>query len=251
MPFTLADVVLWSRSFDEHVAMFALEQRDFEGTIEGCSDGPAAVNAGATERGYCVVSVDPLYEFSVGGIEQRIKQPSVEGASQTRRNVAEFVWTHYKSVDELIATRRAAMQQLLEEFPSGIETGRYVNGPLPGLPFAFGQFQLAQCSHFLFLYSEQLDFEFYLRSLVAMCGVAREVRIFPLFELGSQPSRQIDPVIGSLRELGFHAEPVRVDYEFQRVANEMLRVKRPPPSVGGEPNVLPQSDLQDSGARAG
>ena len=37
----------------------------------------------------------------------------------------------------------------------------------------------------------------------------------------------IDAVMGSLRELGFRAERVRVGYEFQRGANEMLTVERP------------------------
>jgi hypothetical protein len=208
--------------------MFALEQRDFDGTILGCSDGPASFNAVATQRGHRVVSVDPLYQFSTDDIKHRIEQTTEEIAQQTRRNASEFVWTHFSSEDDLIATRRAAMQRFLEDFPSGLQAGRYIRGSLPELPFGFGQFQLALCSHFLFLYSEQLDLEFHLRSVLALCGVATEVRIFPLSELGSRPSRHIDPVMGSLRDLGFHAERVRVNYEFQRGANEMLTIKRPP-----------------------
>jgi hypothetical protein len=227
MPFALADVVPWGRSFDEYVAMFALERQDFEGAILGCGDGPAAFNAVATERGHRVVSLDPIYEFSVGDLERRIEQTAEEIAEQTRRNAAEFVWTQFRSVDELIAARRAAMNRFLEDFPTGREAGRYVHGSLPDLPFRFGQFQLALCSHFLFLYSAQLDFEFHLRSVLALCGAADEVRIFPLVELGSRPSRHIDRVIGALLELGFRVERVRVGYEFQRGANEMLRVRRP------------------------
>jgi hypothetical protein len=228
MSFTLADVVPWGRSFDEYVAMFALEARDFEGLILGCGDGPAAFNAVATQRGHRVVSVDPLYEFSAAEIERRIEQTTEEVAQQARRNAGEFVWTHFKSVDELIAARRAAMQRFVEDFPAGLQAGRYIRGSLPELPLRFGQFQLALCSHFLFLYSEHLDFEFHLRSVLALCGVAQEVRIFPVFELGSRPSRHVDRVMGSLRELGFQAERVRVGYEFQRGANEMLQVKRAP-----------------------
>jgi hypothetical protein len=227
MPFTLADVVPWGRSFEEYVSMFALEQRDFAGMILGCGDGPAAFNAVATERGHRVVSVDPIYEFSAEDIERRIEQTTEEISEQTRRNAAEFVWTHFSSVDELIAARRTAMRRFILDFPVGLQAGRYVYGSLPGLPFQFGQFQLALCSHFLFLYSAQFNFEFHLKSILALCGVALEVRIFPLFELGSRPSRHIDAVMDSLRELGFCADRVRVGYEFQRGANEMLMVKRP------------------------
>lgn len=251
MPFTLADVVPWGRGFDEYVAMFTLEPRDFQSTILGCGDGPAAFNAVATERGHRVVSVDPLYEFSAGDIQRRIEHTTEQIAEQTRRNSAEFVWTQFKSVDELISARCAVMQRFIEDYPRGLEAGRYVPGSLPGLPFRFGQFQLALCSHFLFLYSEQLDFEFHLRSVLALCAVAQEVRIFPLVELGAQPSRHIEPVIRSLRELGFRAERVRVEYEFQRGANEMLTVKRPPPDVDKDPKRQPQVGRDASVARWG
>ena len=249
MPFTLADVVPWGRAFDEYVAMFALEPRDFEGIILGCGDGPAAFNATATERGHRVVSVDPLYECSAADIERRIGHTTEAIATQVRRNAAEFIWTHFSSVDELISARRAAMQRFIEDFPAGREAGRYVPGSLPALPFRFGRFQLALCSHFLFLYSEQLDFEFHLRSLLALCSVASEVRVFPLVELGSQPSRHIDPLMGSLRELGFRAERVRVDYEFQRGANEMLTVKRRPPGANKDPKQAPQFVRKESVAQ--
>jgi hypothetical protein len=249
MPFTLADVVPWGRAFDEYVAMFALEPRDFEGIVLGCGDGPAAFNATATQRGHRVVSVDPLYEFSAADIERRIEHTAEAIAEQVRRNAAEFVWMHFRSVDELISARRAAMQRFIEDFPAGRAAGRYVPGTLPALPFRFGQFQLALCSHFLFLYSEQLDFEFHLRLVLALCSVASEVRIFPLIELGSQPSRHIDPVMGSLRELGFSVERVRVDYEFQRGANEMRTVKRRPPSANTDPKRVPQFGQKESVAQ--
>ncbi|HEV2701671.1 MAG TPA: hypothetical protein VGV09_08580 [Steroidobacteraceae bacterium] len=230
MTFTLADVVPWGRGFDEYVAMFALQPRDLAETILGCGDGPAAFNAVATERGYRVVSVDPIYEFSAADIERRIERTTQEIAEQTRRNAAEFVWTQFSSVEELITARRAAMQRFLDDYPAGHLAGRYIPASLPELPFGFGQFQLALCSHFLFLYSAQFDFEFHLKSILTLCFVAREVRIFPLVELGSRPSRHLDKVMRSLRELGFQAERVPVDYEFQRGANQMLTVQRPPPT---------------------
>jgi hypothetical protein len=61
-----------------------------------------------------------------------------------------------------------------------------VQGSLPALPFKRGEFQMALCSHFLFLYSEQFDLDFHLGSVLALCGVAEDVRIFPLTELGSR-----------------------------------------------------------------
>jgi hypothetical protein len=74
MPFTLADVVPWGRSFDEYVAMFALVQRDFEDAILGCGDGPAAVAREVRifplcELGFHTERVRVDYEFQHGANE--------------------------------------------------------------------------------------------------------------------------------------------------------------------------------------
>ncbi len=46
--FTLDHVVPWGRSFEEYRAMFAIDDRDLDGGILGCGDGPASFNAEAT-----------------------------------------------------------------------------------------------------------------------------------------------------------------------------------------------------------
>lgn len=45
-------------------------------------------------------------------------------------------------------------------------------------------FDLAVCSHLLFLYSEHLSEDFHVESIKELCRVAGEARIFPLLELG-------------------------------------------------------------------
>jgi hypothetical protein len=118
----------------------------------------------------------------------------------------------------------AAMRNFLEDYPRGLKEERYVDAELPDLPFVDRRFDLALCSHFLFLYSERCDLTFHRDSISELCRVAREVRIFPLLELGSVRSRHLDAVVSYLKERGFRVEIVRVDYEFQKGGNEMLRV---------------------------
>ena len=69
---------------------------------------------------------------------------------------------------------------------SGRPIGRPVRDRccLPTLPFADRSFDLALSSHFLFLYTEQFDESFHRSSIVEMCRVADEVRVFPLLALG-------------------------------------------------------------------
>jgi len=224
MPFELTSVVPWGRSFREYLAMFALSDDDLAGTILGCGDGPASFNARASRRGTSVVSADPLYRFSTSEIESRIAETVETIAAQTKRNAGEFVWTHFRTVDELIEARLSAMRDFLDDYAAGCCAGRYVEASLPSLPFADRAFDLALCSHFLLLYSEQHDFEFHLDSVLELRRVSHEVRIFPLLELGSVPSRHLGRLTAELERRGHDVERVKVPWEFQKNGNEMLRV---------------------------
>jgi ubiquinone/menaquinone biosynthesis C-methylase UbiE len=118
----------------------------------------------------------------------------------------------------------AMMGRFLADYEQGRQEGRYVVGALPTLDFADGQFDLALCSHFLFLYSEQLSYEFHLAAVQELCRIAREVRIFPLLNLAVQPSPHLAPLRAALAEQGYHSDVVQVNYEFQRGGNQMLTV---------------------------
>lgn len=231
--FELSAVVPWGRSFDEYVAMFALRETDLTGALLGCGDGPASFNAEATRRGYKVTSVDPIYAFSGDEIAARIEATRAEIAAQLRDNATDFVWTHFRTPDDVVATRLGAMRTFLDDYSAGRGEQRYIEGALPHLPFADQAFDLALCSHFLFLYSAQHDAAFHRDAVLELCRVSREVRIFPIVELGSLPSRHLDVVTGELTTHGLVVERVRVQYEFQKGGNEMLRLQRPRPARAG------------------
>ena len=154
--FTLDQVVPWGRSFDEYRRMFSLTEAELGRRIVGCGDGPASFNAEATRRGGQVTSVDPIYQLEKADIQDRIAATYDQMLEQTRRNAEEFVWDSIRSVEELGEVRLGAMQDFLEDYDRGRMEGRYVNAALPVLPFADASFDLALCSHFLFLYSSQL-----------------------------------------------------------------------------------------------
>jgi hypothetical protein len=223
--FTLSSVVPWGRSFDEYRRMFALTAADLSGHILGCGDGPASFNVEATQRGVRVVSCDPIYRFTTAQIRQRIGETAPEVLDQARRNAHEFVWDEsIPDVDALERTRMGAMTSFLEDYEQGLAEGRYINAGVPSLPFADGGFDLALCSHFLFLYSQQFDAAFHVQSMRELCRVGREVRVFPLVALGGRPSPYVGPVREALVADGWQASIERVPYEFQRGGNEMLRV---------------------------
>jgi len=227
--FTLSSVVPWGRSYAEYVRMFALSPADLEGRILGCGDGPASFNVEATQRGSHVTSCDPLYRFDATQIRQRIDETSAKVLEQARLNAHEFVWDDaIPDVETLGRVRMHAMTTFLVDYERGWREGRYLDAELPAMPFAENSFDLALCSHFLFLYSQQHDAAFHIQSMRELCRVAREVRVFPLLALGSRPSPYVGPVRAALEADGRIVTIERVPYEFQRGGDEMMRVTRAP-----------------------
>ena len=224
MPFTLDNVVPWGRSMDEYVAMFGLTEPDLQGKILGCADGPASFNAEMHSQGRTVISVDPIYQFSADQVRARIETTYPTIMEQLRRNVEDYVWTRIPTPEALGELRVQTMERFLADYPGGKQEGRYLPHSLPRLPFDDRSFDLALCSHFLFLYSDQLSAGFHCDAIREMLRVAREVRVFSLLTLGRQPSPHLERVCEHIREIGGKHEVRTVDYEFQRGGNQMLRV---------------------------
>ncbi|WP_340819600.1 SAM-dependent methyltransferase [Methanolobus sp. WCC4] len=219
-------VVPWGRSFQEYVDMFDLSESDLGRSILGCGDGPASFNCEMTRQGRSVVSVDPIYSLDRDAIEKRIDETYAEVLEQTRENQDKFVWENISSVEELGRIRMDSMKLFLDDFEKGKEEGRYISGGLPELPLEDNSFDLALVSHLLFLYSEQLSFDFHIQAVDELLRVAGEVRIFPLVDLNSRKSIHLDEVISYLMSRGFDVSEEKVDYEFQKGGNTMLRIVR-------------------------
>ena len=226
MSFQLKDVVPWGRSYEEYASMFSLNAKDLGKRLLGCGDGPASFNSVHSKQGGTIVSVDPIYQFTVDEIKDRIDDAYDQVMVEVEANPHEFVWKNFPSLEAFGQSRMDAMKVFLKDFSQGKTDGRYVVGQLPSLAFEDRAFDLALCSHFLFIYSHHFSFDFHIQSIAELCRVASEVRIFPLLELGSIRSRHADQVIEHLQENGYECAVEEVDYEFQQGGNEMLRVKK-------------------------
>lgn len=226
MTFHLNQVVPWGRSFEEYVRMFNLTEDDLTKTILGCADGPSSFNAEANQRGYQVVSCDPLFEKSALAIGEEIQATFHTVLEALKANAAEFVWSQFRSPEECGHVRLDAMKVFLKDFEKGLSERRYVAGSLPRLPFGDQTFELALCSHFLFTYSNLLTVEFHREAILELCRVAKEVRIFPIVDLAGQPIQFLDLLAAQLSDKGLQVEKRRVEYEFQRGADHLFRISR-------------------------
>ncbi len=222
----LEQVVPWGRNASEYRRMFDLREADLAGHILGCGDGPASFNAELSAAGQRVTSVDPIYAFSGEEIRARVDATYGTIVAQMKARPERYMWRDYADADAVGAVRLAAMEHFLQDYDTGKAAGRYVEGALPAMPFADGSFDLALCSHLLFLYSEQLDMAFHVAAAQELLRVAREVRVFPLLDLNCERSAHLPTVIAWCESAGHHAEVRRVPYEFQVGGDSMLLLRR-------------------------
>jgi len=223
---TLDEIILWGRSRREYELMFDLSRADMGKRILGCGDGPASFNAEMAAHGYRVVSVDPIYAFPGADIQARFNDSSDMLLDQVRASLDKWNWRFHQNPEGLLANRKNALMKFLADYENGKREGRYLTAALPALPFSDGQFDLAICSHLLFLYSEQLSEDFHIQSVRELCRVANEVRVFPLLSLSHQRSPHLAPVLAWLDRVGWTGKIMRVGYEFQKGGNEMLQIRR-------------------------
>lgn len=226
MSMKLEKVVPFGRSFDEYQQMFGLSEIDLTTRILGVGDGPASFNAEATEKGYSVISIDPIYEFNSEEIFQRFNDVLDTIINQVIATPDDWVWSYHRSPEHLRKNRIQAIQRFIQDYSQGKQTGRYQVGSLPTLNFNDNEFDLALCSHFLFLYSDHYDETFHQQSVQELLRVSREVRIFPLLTLMLQPSPYLEAVVDRCIAAGHTVSVEKVPYELQRGGNEMLRIKK-------------------------
>lgn len=222
----LENVVAWGRSFDEYVKMFDFTSDELKLNIVDCGGGPSSFNAQITQLDGKVISCDPIYQFSVEEIQNRIQETYPKIIAGVKETPDKFVWHDIASPSELGKVRMDAMSKFLADFPQGILQNRYVKSELPNLLFTDGKFDLALCSHLLFTYSNILSADFHVSSIVEMRRVASEVRVFPVVtQFNGETSPHLEPVINQLTARGLQVELRKVDYEFQKGGNQMLWVR--------------------------
>ncbi|MDZ7957858.1 MAG: hypothetical protein RMY34_08110 [Aulosira sp. DedQUE10] len=103
---------------------------------------------------------------------------------------------------------------------------RYLVGELPNLGYQNQEFDIALCSHFLFLYSDHFDYDFHLNSIAEKLRIAQEIRIFPLLTLMLKPSPYLDGIVKYYTSNGYSVEIEKVGYELQLGGNMMLKISR-------------------------
>jgi hypothetical protein len=224
MAVKLDSIVPFGRSLNEYQQMFHLSPEDMEREILDIAGGPASFNAEMAQLGHAVTSVDPIYAFSGPEIQKRFDACVDNIIEQVSKSFHDWVWSYHKSPEDLRSNREKALALFLGDYERGKAERRYIAGSLPDLPTE-RRYDLVLCSHFLFLYSEQLSYDFHQQAILKLLEYAHELRIFPLLTLGLERSPYLDNLRKALAQQGYFSEITKVKYELQRGGNEMLRIQ--------------------------
>jgi len=201
--------------------MFALTEMDLQHRILDCAAGPSSFSAEMLQLNHQVIATDPIYEFSPDEIRSRVAAVRDDMIHQVRAQPSQFVWDYIRSPEHLEESRMTAMEKFLQDFSTDTSRDRYLPQSLPKLYFPDAHFNLALCSHFLFLYSDRLDESFHLASIKELLRIAPEVRIFPVTTLSGQTSPHLPAILNK-----FPGQLTKVPYEFLKGANQMLILRR-------------------------
>jgi hypothetical protein len=216
------------RTYAEYVSIFGLEESALSaGPVLDCPAGPSSFAAEAHRLGYDVTACDISYSLPVQALLEKGRNDILHVFEKFDEASHLYAWTYYSGKDEVIALRRQALELFTADFRRGYEEGRYRQVELPGLPFSDGRFRLVLSSHFLFLYSGWLGFDFHLDCLKELLRVSsEEVRVFPLCGLDGRLYPRLDEVVSFLGSLGVEVETTTVPFEFQRGCTRMLTLRK-------------------------
>ena len=222
----LERIVFIGRTFEEYLDMFSLSVEELYGKkILDCPAGGCSFTAIGNKLGLNVTACDIAYYHA----EEDLKNKGLQDIEHTMEHMEKaqenYKWDYFVDVSGLKKHRLNALQDCTNDMKECNE--RYIPVTLPSLPFENEEFDLLLSAHFLFMYSDRLDYSFHLETLNELLRVTKEeIRIFPLVDLEGKRFKHLDQLISYLITCGYTVEEEMVPYEFQLNANSMLKIKK-------------------------
>jgi SAM-dependent methyltransferase len=223
-------VAMTCRSYEEYVRMFALDSVELRGkSVLDAAAGASSFAASASAMGSLVTAVDPLYRMAsdeiaeYGATEIKVSTAKLEGLADR------YIWDYYGNLERHQALRVQSLSRFIQDYGSREPAARYVNATLPDLPFADNTFDIALCSHFLFLYEEQFDYAFHasaVRELLRVTKPGGELRLYPIVNLRTQRYGQLERLINDTEALGAESRFVQASLPFLPNSTELLVLQK-------------------------
>jgi hypothetical protein len=218
------------RSYAEYSGMFDLREQSLQGVkILDAAGGASSFTAEVRALGADAYAADPLYAYAPGQLAERGREEIRESAGKLAVLADLYDWSFYGSLENHQRVRLEALGRFLQDYEANVRNGRYVEAALPDLPFADGEFDLVLCSHFLFLYREQLGEAFHrmaLKELLRVCRKGGSVRIYPLVDLSFGEFPGLSEWTAELEAAGVRMNRVPARLRFLPGSSEFLLLEK-------------------------
>ncbi|MFX1276336.1 MAG: hypothetical protein ACFFBP_01200 [Promethearchaeota archaeon] len=221
----LDKVALIGRRFKEYYKIFRLS--DFNSNyikILDVGSGVSSFCAEAQKFGMNVTAIDPIYEYDAHQLEEKCAKDLDLVIKELNGVEHLYIWNIFKTKEDLKDQRKEAYKIFIHHYKNNRKKF-YISETLPKTSFENKQFDVIISSHLLFLYDHLFDYSFHEDAIKEMLRIAsREIRLFPLVNLYGKSSRRLDGILEylDLNDIEWFIE--KVDYEFIRGGNEMMRI---------------------------
>ena len=221
----LKRVVLLGRTLEEYRRFFALDLEAWRGkAILDVAAGVSSFTAEASKLGLDVTAFDRIYSTAADEVCARCEH-DLEEVAREIGGKAVYKWDFYKTAQGMREFRARAYQTFLKDFAA--EPARYVAGELPRTPFGDRQFNLTLVSYLLFVYEDQLSYEFHIETMRELVRVtSEEIRIYPIVTFEAEASKYLQRVLADNAFARWKFDIVPTDFEFLRGSNSYLRITR-------------------------
>lgn len=203
----------WIYNLADYKQIFSITDEDLIKKILVYPSGISSVNAELYALGCSLHSGDPFYHLSP-------KAMQVQADHILQRNIAHL--PNQLALTPLISRWEKSKELFLADYALGKEQGRYQKIDFPKVSAQGQPFDLLLCADLLFdgiwpAYSAE-------EIINELCGLAQEVRIFPLPQETEQISTVLGPILLAFQQMNYGVEVRAVTYPWRPLNNAMLRL---------------------------
>lgn len=189
-------VSVWGRTLDEYFKMFGLDNSYVKAKILSIADGPSTFNLEMQQLGGKVTSIDPIYNLNSEELKITFAKSYQFNKDLFYNNKQNFSFKTDNEIEVLLNKRQDTFETFLQDFEQ--HKSNYLFGQLPQIDFPDNSFDLCLCSNLLFIFDHIFNADFHINSIKEMLRVAKEVRVFPIYNIDGVQSNYLSDITNYL-----------------------------------------------------
>lgn len=222
---SLDRVVFYGRTLREYQLIFNFDHEAYKGRkVLDCPAGSSSFTAETVRLGVDATAVDPMFGESATDLLEAGEADIGHVMESVMKSQDLFCWSFYPTPQALRSYRKTALTRFVHDYAKPESAERYVKASLPNLPFGDKSFDMALGGHFLFTYSDRLDYDFHLKALLELVRVSHEARIYPVVGRDGRRPLFFEDLLSTLAKAGVQSELAPSRFKFQKGGGEILRL---------------------------